>query len=291
MDSASQAITPLRQRMIDDMRRCKLAEKTQIQYIRAVRRLAAFLGRSPDTATVEDLRRYQLHLVDHGTSPISINAAITGLKFFFEVTLDRSELIAKMRPVRVPRKLPVVLSPDEVARLIAAAGNLKHQTALSVAYGAGLRASEVVALKVTDIDSQRMILRIEQGKGSKDRYAMLSPVLLERLRGWWRVARAQGKMLEGGWLFPGLSPIESLSCRQLNRAVHAAAQDANIDKRVSMHTLRHSFATHLLEQKVDIRVIQVLLGHKKLDTTALYAQVATDLLREVISPLERLPTA
>jgi site-specific recombinase XerD len=291
MDAASQAITPLRQRMIDDMRMCKLAEKTQIQYIRAVRRLAAFLGRAPDTATVEDLRRYQLHLVDHGTSPISINAAITGLKFLFEVTLDRSDLIAKMRPVRVPRKLPVVLSPDEVARLIAAAGNLKHQTALSVAYGAGLRAGEVVALKVTDIDSQRMILRIEQGKGSKDRYAMLSPVLLERLRGWWRVARAQGKMLEGGWLFPGLNPIESLSCRQLNRAVHAAAQDANIDKRVSMHTLRHSFATHLLEQKVDIRVIQVLLGHKKLDTTALYAQVATDLLREVISPLERLPTA
>ena len=277
--------------MIDDMRMCKLAEKTQIQYIRAVRRLAAFLGRSPDTATVEDLRRYQLHLVDHGTSPISINAAITGLKFFFEVTLDRSDLITKMRPVRVPRKLPVVLSREEVARLIAAAGNLKHQTALSVAYGAGLRASEVVALKVTDIDSQRMILRIEQGKGSKDRYAMLSPVLLERLRGWWRVARAQGKMLEGGWLFPGLNPIESLSCRQLNRAVHAAAQAANIDKRVSMHTLRHSFATHLLEQKVDIRVIQVLLGHKKLDTTALYAQVATDLLREVISPLERLPTA
>jgi site-specific recombinase XerD len=291
MDSASQAITPLRQRMIDDMRMCKLAEKTQIQYIRAVRRLAAFLGHAPDTATVEDLRRYQLHLVDHGTSPISINAAITGLKFFFEVTLDRGELIAKMRPVRVPRKLPVVLSRDEVARLIAAAGNLKHQTALSVAYGAGLRASEVVALKVTDIDSQRMILRIEQGKGSKDRYAMLSPVLLERLRGWWRVARAQGKMLEGGWLFPGLNPIESLSCRQLNRAVHAAAADAKIDKRVSMHTLRHSFATHLLEQKVDIRVIQVLLGHKKLDTTALYAQVATDLLREVISPLERLPTA
>jgi site-specific recombinase XerD len=291
MDSASQAVTPLRQRMIDDMRMCKLAEKTQIQYIRAVRRLAAFLGRSPDTATVVDLRRYQLHLVDHGTSPVSINAAITGLKFFFDVTLDRSELITKMHPVRVPRKLPVVLSRDEVARLIAAAGNLKHQTALSVAYGAGLRVSEVVALKVTDIDSQRMILRIEQGKGSKDRYAMLSPVLLERLRGWWRVARAQGKMLEGGWLFPGLNPIESLSCRQLNRAVHAAAQAANIDKRVSMHTLRHSFATHLLEQKVDIRVIQVLLGHKKLDTTALYAQVATDLLREVISPLERLPTA
>jgi integrase/recombinase XerD len=291
MDASPRAITPLRQRMIDDMRMCKLSEKTQLQYIRAVRRLAAFLGRSPDTVTVEDLRRYQLHLVDHGTSPVSINAAITGLKFFFDVTLDRRELIAKMRPVRVPRKLPVVLSRDEVARLIAAAGNLKHQTALSVAYGAGLRASEVVALKVTDIDSQRMTLRIEQGKGSKDRYAMLPPVLLERLRGWWRVARAQGNMLDGGWLFPGQNPIESLTCRQLNRAVHAAAQAANIDKRVSMHTLRHSFATHLLEQKVDIRVIQVLLGHKKLETTALYTQVATDVLREVISPLERLSTA
>ena len=164
-------------------------------------------------------------------------------------------------------------------------------TALSVAYGAGLRASEVVALKVGDIDSQRMTLRIEQGKGGKDRYAMLPPVLLERLRAWWRVARAQGKMLDGGWLFPGLNPIESLSTRQLNRAVHAAAQAAKIDKRVSMHTLRHCFATHLLEQKVDIRVIQVLLGHKKLETTALYAQVATEILREVVSPLESMPPA
>jgi site-specific recombinase XerD len=196
--------------------------------------------------------------------------------------------MAKMQPVHLPRKLPVVLSPQEVSRLIVATGNLKHQTALSLAYGTGLRASEVVALKVGDIDSQRMTLRVEQGKGSKDRYAMLSPILLERLRVWWRVARAQGKMLDGGWLFPGLNPIESLSTRQLNRAIHAAADEAKIDRRVSMHTLRHSFATHLLEQKVDIRVIQVLLGHKKLETTALYAQVATDLLREVISPLETL---
>ena len=212
--------------MIDDMRMRKLADKTQAHYIRAVRQFAGFLGRSPDTATVEDLRRYQLHLVDQGVSPISLNAAITGLKFFFDVTLDHGELMAKMQPVRVPRTLPVVLSREEVARLIAAARNLKHQTALSVAYGAGLRASEVVALKVGDIDSQRMTLRIEQGKGRKDRYAMLAPVLLERLRAWWRVARAQGKMLDGGWLFPGLNPIESLSTRQLNRAVHAAAEAA-----------------------------------------------------------------
>ena len=272
MDSSTQRISPLRRRMIDDMRMRKLSDKTQRHYIRAVRQFAGFLGRSPDTASVEDLRRYQLHLVDQGVSPISLNAAITGLKFFFEVTLDHGELMYKMQPVRVPRTLPVVLSREEVARLIAAAGNLKHQTALSVAYGAGLRASEVVALKVGDIDSQRMTLRIEQGKGRKDRYAMLAPVLLERLRAWWRVARAQGKMLDGGWLFPGLNPIESLSTRQLNRAVHAAAKAAGIDKRVSMHTLRHCFATHLLEQKVDIRVIQVLLGHKKLETTSVCAR-------------------
>jgi site-specific recombinase XerD len=234
------------------------------------------------------LRRYQLHLVDHGISPISLNAAITGLKFFYEITLEHAELMARMQPVRIPRTLPAILSRDEVARLIEASGNLKHQTALSVAYGAGLRASEVVALKIGDIDSQRMTLRIEQGKGHKDRYAMLSPVLLERLRVWWRVARAQGKMPDGGWLFPGLNPFEPLSTRQLNRAIHAAADAAQIEKRVSMHTLRHSFATHLLEAKVDIRVIQVLLGHKKLETTALYAQVATDILREVVSPLETL---
>jgi len=288
MSVATPTISPLRQRMIEDMRMRKLADQTQTQYIRAVCQFAAFLGRSPDTASTEDLRRYQLHLVDHGISPVSLNAAITGLKFFFEVTLGDAQRMAKMRPVRIPRTLPVVLSPDEVGRLLAAAGNLKHQTALAVAYGAGLRASEVVALKVTDIDSERMTLRIEQGKGHKDRYAMLSPVLLERLRVWWRVAHAQGKMLDGGWLFPGLNPIEPLSPRQLNRAIHAAAQDAQIEKHVSMHTLRHSFATHLLEQKVDIRVIQVLLGHKKLETTALYAQVATDLLREVVSPLENL---
>jgi integrase/recombinase XerD len=161
--------------------------------------------------------------------------------------------------------LPVVLSRDEVARLIGAVTNLKHQTALTVAYGAGLRAGEVIALKVGDIDSQRMTLRVEQGKGRKDRYAMLSPLLLERLRAWWRVAHAQGKIFHKGWLFPGLDPMDPLKARQLNRAIRAGADAAGIDKRVSMHSLRHAFATHLLEQKVDIRVIQVLLGHKKLE--------------------------
>jgi integrase/recombinase XerD len=289
MDSSIRTGTPLRQRMIDDMRMRKLEDKTQEAYIRAVRKLAAFLRRSPDAATVEDLRRFQLHLVDQGTSPITLNATLTGLKFFFDVTLDRSELMAKMQPVRVPRTLPVILSREEVARLIAAARNLKHQTALSVAYGAGLRASEVIALKVGDVDGQRMTLRVERGKGRKDRYAMLSPVLLERLRAWWRVGHAQGKILRGGWLFPGLDPMDPMTARQLNRAIHAAAAAARIDKRVSMHSLRHAFATHLLEQKVDIRVIQVLLGHKKLETTSMYAHVATEILREVVSPLEILP--
>jgi site-specific recombinase XerD len=286
MDSSTQNVSPLRLRMIEDMRMRKLAPKTQAAYIRCVRQFTRFLRRSPDSASIEDLRNYQLHLVDHGISAISLNAAITGLKFFFEVTLGQPELMAKMQPVRVPRTLPVVLSPEETARLIAAVRNLKHQVALSVAYGAGLRASEVVGLKISDVDGQRMTLRVQQGKGRKDRYAMLSPLMLERLRTWYRVARSQGKMLDGGWLFPGLNPVEALSTRQLNRAVHAAALAAGIDKRVSLHTLRHGFATHLLEQKVDIRLIQVLLGHKKLETTALYAQVATEILRQVISPLE-----
>ena len=266
----------------------QLAPKTQSAYIRAVSRFGEFLGKSPHTASIEDLRRFQLHMVDEGTSPITLNATITGLTFLFDVTLDRKDAMAKMQSVRIPHRLPVVLSKDEVARLIAAVGHLKHQTALSVAYGTGLRVGEVVALKVSDIDSQRMTLRVQQGKGRKDRYAMLSPILLERLRVWWRVARAQGKMLDGGWLFPGLDPLQALSTRQLNRAVHDAAAVTRIDKRVSMHSLRHAFATHLLEQKEDIRVIQVLLGHKRLDTTALYTQVATEILREVISPLETL---
>ncbi|MBK7366112.1 MAG: site-specific integrase [Nitrosomonas sp.] len=291
MIPSTQTINPLRQRLLDEMRMRKLSPKTQSGYIRTVSRFHHWFGHALDTATAEDLRRYQLHLVDHGISPISLNVTITGLKFFFDSTLDRPELLKHMHPVHVPRKIPVVLSRDEVARLIDAAGNIKSRTALSVAYGAGLRVGEVVALKVGDIDSQRMTLRIEQGKGSKDRYAMLSPVLLENLRTWWRTARANGWVLNGGWLFPGQDPANPLSTRHLNRVINEAARAAQIDKRVSMHTLRHSFATHLLEQKVDIRVIQVLLGHKKLESTALYTQVATKILREVVSPLDSLHPA
>ena len=285
----SPVVSPLRRRMIEDMRMRQLNGKTQVAYIRAVRRFAGFLGRSPDTATAEDLRRFQLHMAEQGTSSMTLNATITGLRFFFEVTLGRGELMTMMSAVREPHRLPVVLSREEVARLLAAVRSPKHRAALSVAYGAGLRASEVVALKVSDVDGQRMTLRVEQGKGRKDRYALLSPVLLETLRTWWRAARQQGTMLCGGWLFPGMDPTDPITTRQLNRAVHLAATAAQIDKRVSLHTLRHSFATHLLEQKVDIRVIQVLLGHKKIETTVLYTQVATEILREVVSPLETLP--
>lgn len=286
--ASTQGTSELRLRMIEDMRMRKLSDKTQSAYIRAVWQFSRYLKRAPDTATDEELRRYQLYLVDCGTSATSVNAAITGLKFLFEVTLRRSDIMSRMSTIRVPHKLPTVLNRHEVARLIAGADDLKYRTAFSIAYGAGLRASEVIGLRVSDIDSERMTLRIECGKGQKDRFAMLSPALLECLRTWWKFARAQGRMLDGGWLFPGQNPINPISSRQLNRAIHSAAKAASLDKRVSMHTLRHSFATHLLEQKVDIRVIQVLLGHKKLETTALYAQVATDILREVVSPLEHL---
>ena len=286
MNSTTPKISPLRQRMIEDMRLRKLATQTQSGYIRAVRHFAGWLGRSPYPASAEDLRRYQLHCVDRGVSPVTLNATITGLTFFFEVTLARPELMSQMSHVRAARTLPVILSREEASRLIESARTLKHRTALSVAYGAGLRVSEVIALKVADIDSQRMLLRVEQGKGQKDRYALLPPILLERLRTWWRHARAAGKVLPGGYLFPGLDPLDSMSTRQLNRAVHEAAKAAHIDKRVTMHTLRHSFATHLLEQGENIRTIQALLGHQKLETTALYTQVATETLRKVLSPLE-----
>jgi len=277
-----EAMSPLRRRMIEDMTVRKFVEKTQKDYVRHVKDLTAFLRRSPDTAEAEDLRRYQLHLTDSGARPPTINSAVSALRFFFSVTLDRPEVTKRLTFVAEPRRIPIVLSPEEVARFLEAAPGPKYKAALSAAYGAGLRVSEVVALKVSDIDSKRMLLRIEQGKGRKDRFAMLSPQLLELLRDWWRIAHPQI------WLFPGQNPVNHLTTRQLNRAVHAAAHMAEITKRVTPHTLRHSFATHLLEQNIDIRVIQVLLGHAKLDTTALYTRVATNTIREVMSPLDRL---
>ena len=266
-------ISPLRQRMIDDMTARHFGEKTQKDYIRCVKNLAAFIGRAPETATAEDLRLYRLHLVQSPLGAASVNSAMTALRFFFSITLDRPDLLKPLFRVEQPRKLPTVLTQDEVARLLDAAPSAKYKAALSVASGAGLRASEVVSLKVSDIDSARMLLRVEQGKGRKDRHAMLSP---------WRIGRPKA------WLFPGQNPVNPMTTRQLNRICHMAAQLAEINKRVSLHTLRHSFATHLLEQDIDIRVIQVLLGHAKLNTTALYTRVATSTIRKVMSPLDRL---
>ena len=277
-----EAMSPLRRRMIEDMTIRKFAPKTQHDYVQRVKNFAAFLGRSPDTASFEDVRRYQLHLAERGVGVPTINQTVSTLRFFFKVTLGRPEIVEHTHAVHEPRKLPVVLSPEEVARLLDAAPGLKYKAALSVAYGAGLRATEVVSLKVSDIDSKRMVIRVEQGKGGKDRYVMLSPHLLDLLRIWWKAARPRG------WLFPGRAPAQPITTRQLNRACHAAAQMAEIDKRVSLHILRHSFATHLLEQKVDVRVVQVLLGHAKLETTTLYTHVATKTISEVLSPLEHL---
>ena len=288
MTHSNQSISPLRQRMIDDMSLRKLKPGTQTAYLRAVVKLARFLRRSPDSATPEDLRQFQLHLATSGVSSKTINATITALRFFFEVTLQDYQALRRMSTVHEPRKLPVILDPDEVKRLLEAATTLKYKAALAAAYGAGLRASEVTHLKVSDIDSQRMLIHVEQGKGSKDRNAMLSPTLLTLLRQWWRIARTEGKMLRGGWLFPGQNPVNPLSTRQLNRAFHAAATVAGLDKPVNLHSLRHSFATHLLEQRVDIRVIQVLLGHQRLETTAHYSHVATTTLRDTRSPLDAL---
>ena len=280
--------TSLRQRMIEDMTLRGFQDKTQRGYIRIVSGFAEFLGRSPETATPEDVRAYQIHLSQKGLPTPATNARIAALRFLFTMTLDRPDLSRRLVRVFQPRKLPSVLSPDEVGVLLAATTCLKHRAALSVAYGSGLRAGEVVALKVGHIDSQRMVIRVERGKGGRYRNAMLSDDLLTLLRTWWREGRSKGVMLPDGWLFPGMDIDNHMSTRHLGRIVHEAAKAAGIAKRVSPHTLRHSFATHLLEDGVDIRVIQVLLGHAKLENTALYTQVATRTVRAVTCPFDKV---
>jgi site-specific recombinase XerD len=278
-----EAINPLRRRMIEDMTIRNFDQRTQQTYIRSVRSCCRYCDRRPAELTFEDVRQYQLHLVQSGLAPASINGAMVALRFFFRVTLKRPEAVDYIPIARQPQRLPVVLTPDEVASLLEAAPGLKWRTALSVAYGAGLRASEVVGLKVSDIDSERMRIRVEQGKGRRDRDALLSPHLLAVLRNWWSVARPPV------WLFPSrLMAFDAVSPRSLNRAFHVAVRKAGIKKPVCLHTLRHCFATHLLEQNVDVRVIQVLLGHKKLETTAVYTHVAAKTLDGVGSPLDLL---
>ena len=232
------SVSPLRRRMLEDMAMRGLREETQRDDIRFVRSFAAFVGRPPDTATAEDVRRFQVHQVESGVQPPTINCSVSALRFFFTVTIDRPDLSRRLVLARHPRKLPIVLSAEEVGRLLEAAPGPKYKAALGAAYGAGLRVSEVAALKVDDIDSTRMLIRVEQGKGRKDRNAMLSPQLLELLRLWWREGKRRSVMLPHGWLFPGRNCLEPLSTRQLNRAVHEAAEAAGIKKRVSPHTPR-----------------------------------------------------
>src|ERR1700730_2478432 len=258
----TEAITPLRQRMIEDMNSRKLCAHTQRGHIYSCKRFAAFLKRSPDTATCEDIRLFQLHLAETGISICNRNRIMTGVRFLFRVTLRRIDLAAEIYPLRAPEKIPQVMSPDEMRRLLAVASSLKVRVLLSLGYGCGLRAGEIVRLKVKHIDSAQKIIRIEQSKGRKDRNVMLSPELLDLLREWWKVRPPRhdaGTPPEERWLFPGTKRGKTMSTRQLSRLFHEAADAAGIKKAVTLHALPHSFATHLLERGTDIRIIQALL--------------------------------
>ena len=284
-------VTPLRQRMIEDMKARKLGSGTQRGHIASCKRFAAFLKRSPHTATLEDIRQFQLHLAQTGLSICNRNRIMTGLRFLFRVTLRRLDLAAEIYHIREPQKIPLVISPDETRRLLAVASSLKVRTLLSLGYGCGLRASEVVRLKVKHIDKAQSVIRVEQSKGRKDRNVMLSPEMLGLLREWWKARPTRwdaGVPPEERWLFPGRRPGKPMTTRQLSRLFHEAADAAGIKKNVTLHALRHSFATHLLERGTDIRIIQALLGHDKLDTTARYTRVATGMIARIDSPLDLL---
>jgi integrase/recombinase XerD len=287
---STDSVSSLRQRMIEDMNARKLCAGTQRGHIRSCKQFAAFLKQSPDTATSEDIRRFQLHLAESGASICNRNRIMTGLRFLFRVTLRRLDLAAEIYHIREPQKVPLVMSPDETKRLLAVAQNLKVRVLLSLGYGCGLRAGEVIRLKVKHIDSAQKIIRIEQSKGRKDRNVMLSPEMLDLLRQWWKARRGFDATipLQERWLFPGRRPGKPMTTRQLNRLFHEAADAAGIRKGVTLHALRHSFATHLLERGTDIRVIQALLGHDKLDTTARYTRVATGMIARIESPLDLL---
>jgi integrase/recombinase XerD len=276
------AMSPLRHRMIEDMTIRNLSPETQQSYVRAVAKFSAHFGRSPARLGLEDVRAYQVYLTSQGVAWSSLNQTVCALRFFYGVTLGRSEIPELIAYARVPRKLPVVLSCEEVVHFLEAVPGLKARVALTTAYAAGLRLSEVVALKVCDIDSKRMVIRIARGKGGSERHAMLAEQLLKILRVYWRIVRPCG------WLFPGRDRERPISRKMLSMACQMAGEAASLSKHVTVHTLRHSFATHLLESGTDIRIIQVLLGHKHLSTTALYTQVATSTIATATSPLDRL---
>ena len=287
---STNTISPLRQRMIEDMNARKLCADTQRSHVYGCKRFAAFLERSPDTATGEDIRRFQLHLSETGTSIGNRNRIMTGVRFLLRVTLRRLDLAAEIYHIREPQKIPLVMSPDEIRRLLAVASSLKARVLLSLGYGCGLRGGEVIRLKVKHIDPAQNIIRIEQSKGRKDRNVMLSAQTLDLLRQWWKVRRGYDATtpVQERWLFPGRKPGTPMTTRQLRRLFHEAANEAGIKKGVTLHALRHSFATHLLERGTDIRFIQALLGHDKLDTTARYTRVATGMIAGIESPLDLL---
>ncbi len=283
--------TALRRRMTEDVAARNLGPHSQRNYLNSCARLAAFLGRSPDTATADDIRRFQLVLIESGASICSRNRIMTGVRFLFRVTLRRHDLAAEIYHLKEPQKIPLVMSQDEIQRLLAIAANIKVRVMLSLAYGCGLRAGEVVRLKVGDIDSAQDIIRVVQSKGRKDRNVMLPADILGLLRQWWRERPTRqdvGVAKERRWLFPGYKPGRPLTTRQFARLFHQTVAAAGIRKPVTLHSLRHSFATHLLERGVDIRVIQALLGHDKLETTARYTRVATGMISAVESPLDDL---
>ena len=280
-------VSPLRQRMIEDMNARKLGKHSQRSHIHSCKRFAVFLKRSPETATPDDIRRFQLHLIESGLSICNRNRIMTGVKFLVRVTLRRLDLAAEIYHLREPQKIPQVMSPDETRRLLAVASSLKVRVLLSLGYGCGLRAGEVVRLKVKHIDRAQNIIRVEQSKG-KDRNVMLSPEMLILLRQWWKVRPTRWDASvppQERWLFPGRKPGQPMTTRQLNRLFHETADGARIRKGVCPHSLRHGFATHLLERGADIRIIQALLGHDKLDTTARYTRVATGMIANIKSPL------
>jgi site-specific recombinase XerD len=288
----TKAITPLRQRMIEDMNARKLCAGTQTGHIRSCKRFAAFLKRSPDSANLEDIRQFQLHLAETGVSICNRNRIMTGLRFLFRVTMRRLDLSEEVYHIREPETLPLVLTVDEIKRLLAVASSLKTRVLLSLGYGCGLRAGEIVRLKVKHIDKAQSTIRIEQSKGRKDRNVMLPKEMLGFLREWWKVRPSRhdaGIPLPERWLFPSRkSAGRPITTRHLNRLFHEAADAAGIRKGVTLHTLRHSFATHLLERQIHLRTIQALLGHTKSDTTTRYAHVATGMISAVESPLDQL---
>jgi integrase/recombinase XerD len=275
-------MSPLRRRMIEDMTVRNLSRSTQQSYLYAVAKFSRHFDRTPDRLGMEEVRAYQLHLVAQKLSWSHINQVACALRFFYGITLGHKEALERIVTGKEPEKLPPVLNPEEIVPFLEAVVGLRNRVALTTAYAAGLRIGEVSRLKVSSIDSKRMLLHIEGGKGGRDRYAMLSPRLLDILRAYWKRARPSL------WLFPGQEPGSHVSTGALQAACRAARKRARIGKHVTAHSLRHSFATHLLEGGTDIRIIQVMLGHSHLETTARYAQVATSLIAGTPSPFDRL---